>query len=41
MGNSNFIPKADSRFAKLLKRISDLRENQQQSVPDIRLLDLP
>ena len=41
MGNTDFIPKADSRFAELLERITALRAKQQQAVPDIRLLDLP
>ena len=41
MGNSNFIPKADSRFAELLARITALRDQQQDAVPDVRLLDLP
>ena len=41
MGNSNFIPKADSSFAELLSKITALRERQQEAVPDIRLLDLP
>lgn len=39
-GNTNFIVKADKRFAKLLGRISKLRETQQSSTPDISLLDL-
>ena len=41
MGNSNFIPKADSHFAELLARISALRDKQRGAVPDIKLLDLP
>ena len=41
MGNSDFIPKADSRFAALLAQIGDLRSRQQKAVSDIRLLDLP
>ena len=40
MGNSNFIIKADSRFSKLLERISELRDKQQSGAPDITLLDL-
>ena len=39
-GNTNFIIKADSRFGKLLERISRLRDEQQSSTPDIPLLDL-
>lgn len=39
-GNSNFIVKADKRFAKLLDKIIKLRDTQQSSVPDITLLDL-
>ena len=41
MGNSNFIPKTDSHFAKLLARINALHEKQLDAVPDIKLLDLP
>jgi membrane protein len=41
MGNSDFIPKADSDFAELLAYIKDLRERQQKTTPDIKLLDLP
>ena len=41
MGNSDFIPKADSHFAELLARISALHDDQQEAVPDIKLLDLP
>ena len=40
MGNCNFIPKADTRFAEVLERITALRSEQQDAVPDIRLLDL-
>ena len=39
-GNSNFIVKADKRFAKLLDKIIKLRDTQQSSTPDITLLDL-
>ena len=41
MGNSNFIPKADSRFAELLAQISTLRDAQQNAEADIKLIDLP
>ena len=41
MGNSDFIPKADSHFAELISQIEELRARQQEAVPDIRLLDLP
>ena len=41
MGTNDFIPKADTRFAKLVDRITALRQQQQDAVPDIRLLDLP
>ena len=39
-GNNNFIIRADSRFGKLMERISQLRDEQQSSTPDIPLLDL-
>ena len=41
MGNSNFIPKADSRFAELRAKISALRDAQQNAAADIKLIDLP
>lgn len=41
IGNTHFIPKADTRFAQLLERIDQLRDDQQHAVDDIRLLDLP
>ena len=40
MGNTHFIAKADSRFAKVLKRLASVRDKQQSSQDDIRLLDL-
>ena len=39
-GNSNFIVKADKRFAKLLDKIAKLHDVQLSSTPDITLLDL-
>ena len=39
-GNTAFIPKADSRFAEMINRITTLREQQQAAVQDIKLLDL-
>lgn len=39
-GNANFIVKADKRFAKMLDRMSKLRDKQQSATSDIRLLDL-
>ncbi len=38
LGNSDFIPKADARFAKIWSAIQD---SQQQKTDDILLLDLP
>ncbi len=38
LGNSDFIPKADGRFAKIWSAIQD---SQQQKTDDILLLDLP
>ena len=38
LGNSDFIPKADARFAKIWSAIQD---SQQQKTGDILLLDLP
>ncbi len=38
LGNSDFIPKADARFAKIWSAIQD---SQQQKTYDILLLDLP
>lgn len=40
MGNSHFIPQADTRFGKLLERMTLLREAQQGTLPDIPLLEL-
>ena len=40
MGQADFIAKADSRFAELMGRISEMRDKQQSSTPDIPLLDL-
>lgn len=39
-GNSNFIVKADKRFAKLLDKIAKMHDTQLSSTPDITLLDL-
>ena len=41
IGNSDFIPKADSRFATIWASITALQESQQQSAADVSLLDLP
>lgn len=41
LGNSDFILKADSRFAAIMEAIGSLRDSQQQAGGDIRLLDLP
>lgn len=41
MGNSNFIPKADSRFAELLAKINAIRDARQNAATDIKLIDLP
>ena len=41
LGNSDFIAKADSRFAPMMAAIKALRDSQQHDVPDVRLLDLP
>ena len=41
LGNSDFIAKADARFAKMTAAIKALRDNQQHDVNNIRLLDLP
>lgn len=38
LGNSDFIPKADARFAKIWSAIQD---SQEQKTDDILLLDLP
>ena len=40
MGNTDFIAKADSSFAKILERLATVRDQQQSSQVDIRLLDL-
>lgn len=40
MGNCDFIPKADTKFAEVMARITDLRSKQQGAMPDIKLLDL-
>lgn len=40
VGTSNFIVKADTRFAPVLEGIAAQREHQQQTVNDIPLLDL-
>ena len=40
MGNTDFIAKADSSFAKILERLATVRDQQQSSQDDIRLLDL-
>ena len=40
MGETQFIPKADTEFAQLLDRITAMRTSQQGAVPDIPLLDL-
>ena len=39
VGNAAFIPKADSRFAALVERLSSLHD-QQQSVADVPLIEL-
>ena len=41
LGNSDFIAKADARFAKMTAAIKALRDSQQHDVNNIRLLDLP
>ena len=38
LGNSDFIPKADARFANIW---SAMQDNQQQKTADVLLLDLP
>lgn len=39
-GYSNFIPKADKRFAKLLEHIDTLRKKKQGAIDDTPLLEL-
>ena len=41
LGNSDFIPKANTRFGKVWSAITALRAKQQQTNADISLLDLP
>ncbi len=41
IGNSDFIPKANTRFGKVWSAITALRAKQQQTNADITLLDLP
>ena len=40
-GNSDFIPKSDSRFANIWASITAIEESKQQAAADISLLDLP
>lgn len=40
LGNTHFIPKADSRFADAINRITEYREKQQANTPNLPLLDL-
>ena len=41
IGNSNFIPKANSRFASIFSAIEAMRSDKKQEISDISLLDLP
>ena len=41
LGNSDFIPKADTHLADVMKAVRAIRNTQQQSTSDTRLLDLP
>lgn len=40
LGNSRFIPQADTRLSRIMDRITVQRDNLQQALPDIPLLDL-
>lgn len=41
IGNSDFLPKADSNFSNVSTVIKNAMDNQRQEMTDIRLLDIP